>query len=444
MHIKRFVVWRKNSTFVSLNCWLVCNWPLMRMYKWNVSIMANDRRTSVFSVRFFLKVLALWMVLPIQADNSALIERLAEMGFENVRCAEDEAEIVYTIENDAYSIQAVGIAKAIEEIQASGLVGGKKCTVIVTDNNVPLLALTYGGRAGHGTESAIDWNVTSRDFSESWNKVKGEEKRNSSFLDVDFVVYPQLYCKNHILNQIYQVLLEVSPAIEVKLWTGAKLTAQVVMPVYNDGYTGEYKNVRPGYITLQQQFRLPWNITGDVRAGLFDERAYGGEVNLLFPLKNEHFGLAGKLGCVGHGYFKNFNTFVYDNGSLWYWSFGPNYYWSRYNVMFSLRVEQYMLHEMGARIDAMRHYKYCSIGFYAEKAQHAKVNGGFRIYVAIPPYRYKRHGKVPKVTTGLSTGVSYNGDNEQAYYRMPVSLAGDNPLKRNQFNPFFVKNNLTK
>ena len=37
----------------------------------------------------------------------------------------------------------------------------------------------------------------------------------------------------------------------------------------------------------------------------------------------------------------------------------------------------------------IRHFRYCSIGFYAMKAEHAKANGGFRFQVALPPYKYK-------------------------------------------------------
>lgn len=372
----------------------------------------------------------------------AVVEKLAAMGFENVRSFEDATEVVLTLESNVYKIKAAGIAKAIREIQSAGLVGGKKCTVIVTDNNVPLVALKYGADDEAYMGSADEWNVTSRNFDDSWNKVKRVKRKNTSFLNVDVLVYPQLYYKNLIINQIYQVLLELSPAIEVTLWSGAKLTAQVIYPVYNDGYSGEYENVRPGYLTLQQQFRLPWNITGDVRVGVFDTRTYGTELNLLMPLKDEHFSIAGKLGYVGVGYFKKFRKFTYSGDDIWYWSIGPNYYWARYNMEFKFRAEQYLMHEIGVKAEMMRHFTYFSFGLYAEKAQHADTNGGFRLYVALPPYKYKRYKKFPRVSTGLSTGTTYNGGNERTYYLMPFTAADDNPLKQNQFNPFFIKSKI--
>ena len=49
----------------------------------------------------------------------------------------------------------------------------------------------------------------------------------------------------------------------------------------------------------------------------------------------------------------------------------------------------------------IRHFRYASIGFYAVKAEHANSNGGFKFIVALPPYKYKRHKYIPRVSTSL-------------------------------------------
>ena len=58
------------------------------------------------------------------------IEELISMGFENVRCTENDNERIYTIENNVFKAQGFGIAKAIEIIQRQGLPMGKQCKVI--------------------------------------------------------------------------------------------------------------------------------------------------------------------------------------------------------------------------------------------------------------------------------------------------------------------------
>ena len=63
-----------------------------------------------------------------------------------------------------------------------------------------------------------------------------------------------------------------------------------------------------------------------------------------------------------------------------------------------MKLEQYLLGEKGVRIDIIRHFRYASIGFYAMKAQGAKSNGGFRFQIALPPYKYRRRGYIPRFT----------------------------------------------
>ena len=91
--------------------------------------------------------------------------------------------------------------------------------------------------------SRQDWEV-SYNLGNSWNKVKRNKKANSSLYKVDITIYPELSLKNLVITQIYQVLFNLSPAIEVSFWKGMKFTAQMVIPVYNDGYASRSLNYR--------------------------------------------------------------------------------------------------------------------------------------------------------------------------------------------------------
>lgn len=370
-------------------------------------------------------------------------QELVEKGFENVRWVENEKERVYTIENAAYKLNGVGIANAVNIIQKMGLPEDKTCKVIVTDLNVPQISLTYTPVKGDSVQKAEmeDWQVSYDVDKKSWNEVKKEKKKNSSLFKVDILLYPQLYFKNLIITQVYQVLLEFSPAIEISLWPGMKLTGQIIFPVYNDGYYGAAERIRPGYITLEQNFRLPYNIRAKATVGIFDYKTYGGEINLFYPFKDQRFSLEGTYGYVGFGYFNGFN-FIYNGIHRDYFSVGGNFYWPKYNTEFKLRGEKYLLKEKGVRFEVIRHFRYASIGFYAEKAEYAKTNGGFRVFVALPPYKQKRHKYWPRVSTSLGTGISYNAGNEQYYYQMPYSNANKNIMRQNSFNPYFIKSKL--
>ena len=117
-------------------------------------------------------------------------------------------------------------------------------------------------------------------------------------------------------------------------------------------------------------------------------------------------------------------------------------YWPRYNVQVSAKVEQYLLGEKGARVDIIRHFRYCSSGFYARKAKDIRANGGFRFQVALPPYRYKRSGYIPKVPPSRNMGIAYNAGNDQIYYKNDRSNPSENIMYLNSFNPYFIKSEL--
>lgn len=156
-------------------------------------------------------------------------------------------------------------------------------------------------------------------------------------------------------------------------------------------------------------------------------------------MKDERFSLEGRIGCTGTGSWQKFE-YHYGTHQRVTWSLGGSFYWPKYNTQVSLKAEQYLLGEIGGRIDLIRHFRYCSIGFYAMKAQGALKNGGFRFQVALPPYKYKR--KNMRVLPSDNWGMSYNAGNERYYYKGYKASPNDNIMQQNQFNPYFIKSEL--
>lgn len=380
------------------------------------------------------------------ASGEETTKELANQGFENVRWTENEDERIYTIENNMYKAQGVGIAKAIDIIQKSGLPKNKRCKVIVTHLDVPELALTYEPTGATDTEvERRNWN-TSYELGDSWDSVKKEKKKNSSRFKVDILVYPQLSYKNLIITQIYQVLFTLNPAIEVSFWKGMKLTAQVIVPIYNDGYGTLEDKVHPGFITLSQKFRLPFNIKARAVAGLYNMDRYGADLYLFRPFKfDERFSLEGRIGITSIGYWYGFQYHYATNKDAWKvnWTLGANFYWPEYNTEFSLKAEEYLLGERGVKFEMVRNFRYASVGFYAQKAKVAKSNGGFRFQILLPPYKQKRHKYIPRVSTSYNMGIVYNAGNERYYYKQHRSESSENIMSENSFNPYYIKSELS-
>lgn len=376
-----------------------------------------------------------------QSTGELTTDSLVKMGFENVRWTDTPEERVYVVENNVYKQQGVGIAKAIDIIQRKGLPIDKPCKLIVTSYDIPQISLTYRPVLGDTLSvSKEDWDV-GYDLDNSWKEVKKKKKKNSSQFKVDILVYPQLSFKNLIITQIYQVLFNLNPTIEVSLWPGMKFTGQIKLPIYNDGYGYLEDQVHPGFITLSQNFRLPYNVFGRATVGYFNYDRYGVDLSLFHPFKDERFSIEGRIGSTAIAYWNGFNLH-YDTKMSLTWTLGGNFYWPKFNTQFSLKGEKYLMGEKGVRFEVIRHFRYASIGFYAMKAQHANSNGGFRFQVLLPPYKYKRHKYIPRISTSANMGIIYNAGNERTYYKMHRAEAGDNIMRQNSFNPYFIKSEL--
>ena len=164
-----------------------------------------------------LKILLLAFCLPAggevfcqDVDSVALV--LSREGFFNVRSAETDSMVVFTIENDRYKIQSEGVARAVSIIEGAGLAAEKPVRLIVTEYKTPQISVNFDPGIG-------DWKATTR-LDEGWDLVRKQKKLNDSFGKVSIVVYPQVALKNLIINQVYQSLWVLSPALEVSLWPG--------------------------------------------------------------------------------------------------------------------------------------------------------------------------------------------------------------------------------
>ena len=389
------------------------------------------------------------------SDPAQTARRLVEAGFTNVRAVETSEYTVFTVENDYYKIPAEGFARAVQIVEGAGLDDSRPVKIIGTSYKIPEVTMTYDPQSGR-------WSTTKR-LDASWKAVRRQPKLNDSFGKVDINIYPQVSLKNLIITQVYQSLWQLCPAVETSLWPGGKLSFQVKVPIYNDGYSTVESLVHPGFVTVSQRFRDPWrlNLFGKLTAGIFNANYIGTTLELAWWLPNERFWIDSKMGVIDLVRYGPSATLVNGRplkGPLpdwlegfwlhtnintdWHfvWNVAANYYWPRLQTQFLLRLERYARLDRGLKFEMIRHFKHCSIGFYAMKGFDAAAhsNGGFRFQIALPPYRMKRHGYIPRVTTSGQMGISYNANNEQYYYKEFRSEASDNIMSKNYYNPYYI------
>lgn len=402
--------------------------------------------TTNYIVQFFPFVIL--CILPwkgnCQSSGDTVADALIEMGFENVSWIEDEEERIFAFECASYTLPSIGIRKAVDKIRETGLLQNKDCKLIILNNNIPQILLNCQPSEVEDSLSVArnDWSI-SYEMGKSWKKLEGAPKKNSSLFKVDIVIYPELSFQNYKLSRIYDVVFNLSPSIEISLWKGMKLATQVIFPIVNDNYGERYDQIRPGFVTLSQTFRLPQRTFLTATVGTFNNFRWGIDIEAKHFLKDERFSLEARVGYTGSGYYDNWS---YNYGKIWRLtgSIGGNFYWPKYNTLFSLKGERYLLKEYGIRGEMIRHFRYASIGFYGMLVEHAGndgFNGGFLFQISIPPYKNKRKGYIPRVSSG-DFALRYNAGNEEIYGKGYRARANKNDMRDNSFNPYFIKSEL--
>lgn len=363
-------------------------------------------------------------------DLEGTVSRLEDAGFADIRSAMTEDCLIFSLSCDSYQLPNEGLSRARHIIEADCAELGMRVKLICLSRNVPEVTMSYDPESG-------SWSTT-RKLDESWDIVKVEPKRASSLGKVDLVVYPQVSIMNLIINQVYQTLWQISPAVEVSLWPGMKLTYQLKFPLFNDGYGELEGKIHPGMVSLTQSFRDPWNwnIHGKLSAGVFSNNRYGLAVELSYYFPNQRFWLDTQLGLLSNCYFDGF-IFKYDSYSYFRWNVAFNYYMPALDTQFTLRAQRFLLGDVGLKYEMIRHFDRCSVGLYAEKSKSVQLNVGFRFSLFLPPYNVKRRGYVPRVKVG-NLGMSYNANNERYYYKEYRTEASDNIMSKNAFNPYYL------
>ena len=405
--------------------------------------MAKKLNISIKSL-YLLILLAVVFPLKVGAQSGdSAVEELIKMGFENVSCTDTDQERVYVLQNTAYRLQGVGMQHAVDVIQSLGMPEDRNCRIVVLDNNIPQYSLFYQWKSD-GDEANVGragWDA-SYELGDSWQIASKTKKKNRSLNKIDIVIYPKFNFRNYTIFKIYTFLITLNPTVEISLWNGMKLTGQVIIPIKNE-YGPDYDKVQQGYITLSQDVRWK-NLFLTATVGTFNNFRWGGDLQARYVFKDPRFMLDGEIAWTGSSRFENWRWKRGDLKRLT-WSLGGSFYWPQYNTKFDLHLQQYLLHEKGIHFSMVRYFRHAAIGFYAMKVQHAGnhgFNGGFQFTVNLPPYKYKRHGYVPRVLPSQNIGIMYNAGNERTYGKSFAPRADRNFGTENSFNPIFIKSEL--
>jgi len=369
---------------------------------------------------------------------------LVRSGFENVRCIIGDEKCYLSLENNIYRWDIMAIYKALDII-ASDLDKSVEINLLVLENGVPqkLISVnmndwknfTLGYMDPVEFKERISVSHKTSGISGILKKVKALNRSVNKF---DLVIYPQFYFENTLTYKFYNTQINLAPALEFSLWKGNRFTGQVIFPIHNNlGYEGDH--IRPGIVSISQEFRLSDNLNSTITAGNLPGNIYGiaSETNLL--LFSGRFSLGLTCGVIGSSYFLD-GEWVHSPIDRFTSSLSASWFWSHFNMELKAGGARYVNEDYGLFAKCTRFFNETSVGLYAQIGEFGN-NGGF--YFSIPlPFKKRYNRRFFRITIPEQYGFSYNAGTYN-YYGQSISTVPNSIYKDRLFWNESIKNMIT-
>lgn len=204
---------------------------------------------------------------------------------------------------------------------------------------------------------------------------------------LDIFMGVELNYRDITFDRIYDFLINLTPGIKWNMGKGWQAAAQVYIPVYND-YGDYYKRVRVNMAVLSKQFSFQQRAALKISGGWFGSERYGLDVKGQYAATEW---LAFELQTGLTGFCSMATSWQASKPKRWTALVGADIYLPKWNTELRGRGGRFIYTDYGVVGEAMRHFKHCTVGLYAQYSEYEHWNGGFKIIMMIPPYKRKRH-----------------------------------------------------
>ena len=219
---------------------------------------------------------------------------------------------------------------------------------------------------------------------------------------VDVFMGAELHYRDIFHNKIYEVLVNLTPGVKWYMGNRWQLAGQVIVPVYND-YGDRYKKVRLNMAVLSKEWDWHRKLFLKVSGGLFAMERYGLDVKWMYAA-TDWLALDAQAGWTG----------FCSMAAGWECSpmerltalAGVRAYLSGVNTEFRVRGGRFLYEDCGVQGEAMRHFRHCTVGVFAQYTDKGKENFGFKVVMMIPPY--KRSNRRVRFRPASNFRLTYN------------------------------------
>lgn len=201
-----------------------------------------------------------------------------------------------------------------------------------------------------------------------------------------------LYYRDVNFMRLYDVLLNLTPAVKWHMGRDWLFSGQMYIPVVDQGYGKKYMRVRLGLASLAKQLHLPGNQHFKLSAGFFAGSRYGLDARWMFPV-NSWLMLQARAGYTG--YWTMVGNSTVEKPDLITGTIGANLYMAKWNTELRVQGGRYIYEDWGMEGNIFRHFPHTSVGLFARyhessstwRVKPHKFTGGFKIIIMLPPYK---------------------------------------------------------
>lgn len=347
---------------------------------------------------FLLLLFAASFVAPAVAQpggpwevGAGIKARLEEDGFDHIAIADVGEGVWIAYENRAFRSDLHALQYVVR--QASQYVATEDTLYLVPSRRrVPLLTLSVpmaayrafvlGEISRRAFVDAIGIDPSPEELPDPLRRDRG----SPLFVQPDLVVAPQFAAQFGNFDDPVETQLSLAPSLQLSLWRGMRLDAQVVLPLYNE-LEPEADYVRPGRLTLNQTIRLPRQSFLSGTVGYFTGNQYGVDLEArTYGIGDRSFASA-RAGYTGFALYDR-DQWLYSDIEVLTWSVGAGY------VVFpalGFSVEgsfgRFLRGDHGVRLDLVRgpgEFELSIFGLITSE----DANAGFRMAIPIPVERH--------------------------------------------------------
>lgn len=352
----------------------------------------TDIQTSKRRNMTFLAALTLTL-LHIPA-NAQVAERLAELGMENIRTIRTAEGITVAYEDRAYRSSYQGVGKAIQTALETMETDEALTLTILDGNGLPQLNIGLDANVVReyrngtaGLKEVFARMTLSRNTDQALERLKGTKTEARSAWRPDLTIYPHIFLENSRFDKLYRYYIGLAPALEMPLWKGGELTAQVILPIVGN-LKGEQSQIRPGCVTISQGFYLKKNWTLTLAAGQFTSHRLGAAGEANWKTDDGRWEAGAKAGVTIYSIFVDKEWTVTRKPKLNASVYGRTYI-PQWNMEAEVEAARFVYGDYGAKAGLIRHFGEYTVGVFALYTD-GEVNGGFNFAIPLPGRKYKR------------------------------------------------------